>query len=197
MGLKLNLGCGESHIKGFVNVDMHGSPDVKCNLESFPWPWENDSVEAILMIHVLEHLGQKPANFIKIMQELYRICEADAKIKIAVPHHQHEYYHSDPTHVRPITALGMLLFCQRINRKWIAEGSSNSPLGIYNDVDFEIESTTLKPSDLFRQRNPGQHNNVQLLLEESRLYNNMIEQLDMTLRVIKPAGSYEVAATGS
>ena len=56
--LKLNLGCGQHHREGYINVDKYGSPDILHDLETFPWPWRDNSVKEILLYHVLEHLGQ-------------------------------------------------------------------------------------------------------------------------------------------
>ena len=44
--LKLNLGCGDKKHEGFVNVDLHGDPDVRCDLSQFPWPFEDSSADA-------------------------------------------------------------------------------------------------------------------------------------------------------
>lgn len=197
MGLKLNLGCGETRPAGYVNVDKHGNPDVLHDLETFPWPWDDNSVSEVMMFHVLEHLGETTKIYQSIIQELYRICEADAKILIAVPHHRHDNFYSDPTHVRAITPLGLSLLSQRANRQWIAEGIANSPLGIYWEVDFELEQTSFTPSQIWRNRYAKQVGNVELLVRESRVYNNLIEQVDMTLRVIKPAGSNLEPASSS
>jgi hypothetical protein len=186
VALKLNLGAGDKRPEGFVNVDMFGEPDVHHDLESFPWPWEESTVDEILMIHVLEHLGQQPSVFIGIMKELYRICEPDAVIRIAVPHHRHDNFFADPTHVRPVTSFGLSLFSQKANLEWQAAGAANSPLGLYHDVDFEIVKTTVTPSQIWRNRYPQQVDNVQLLARESNIYNNLIEQVDIELKVIKP-----------
>jgi len=55
--LLLNLGCGKDKLSGFIGVDAYGSPDVCWDLEVFPYPWDDDSVDGIEMRHVLEHIG--------------------------------------------------------------------------------------------------------------------------------------------
>ena len=80
------------------------------------------------------------------MKELYRVCRDGATIRIVVPHHRHEYFFNDPTHVRAVTADGMTLFSQRLNRQWIEQGISNSPLGLYLGIDFELVEVKQKPS---------------------------------------------------
>jgi hypothetical protein len=37
MAIKLNLGCGKNPMPGYVNVDKFGTPDVRHDLETFPW----------------------------------------------------------------------------------------------------------------------------------------------------------------
>ena len=41
------------------------------------------------------------------MKELYRISCDQANIHISVPHPRHDDFLADPTHVRPITTLGL------------------------------------------------------------------------------------------
>ncbi|HEX6961347.1 MAG TPA: methyltransferase domain-containing protein [Lacipirellula sp.] len=57
--LRLNLGCGDKILPGYVNVDVAPSragkkPDVLCDLRRLE-PFETDSVDEILSVHVIEH----------------------------------------------------------------------------------------------------------------------------------------------
>ena len=60
--MKLNLGCGNKLLKGYINLDKFNyyKCDVTHDLEKFPYPFKNDSVNEILLSHVLEHIGQQP-----------------------------------------------------------------------------------------------------------------------------------------
>jgi hypothetical protein len=185
VGLRLNLGCGTKRLDGYVNVDKFGDPELKFDLETFPWPWEDNSVSEILLIHVLEHLGHHPNVYLRIMQEMYRICDANAHLGIVVPHYRHEFFFSDPTHVRAITPLGLTLFSKRANRDWIKSGASNSPLGIYLDVDFEIARTEWKPSADWFRLHPSPQVDLEELMREAAIYNNLIEEIHFVVRVVK------------
>ena len=59
-------------------------------------------------------------------------------IKIIVPHPRHDDFLSDPTHVRPITILGLQLFDKELNLEWEKKNAANSPLALINNVDFKI-----------------------------------------------------------
>ncbi len=137
-GLKLNLGCGQNLLAGYVNVDKHGSPDVKHDLEVFPWPWATSSVDEVVLNHVLEHLGATADVFIGIMKELYRVCRPEGIVRIAVPHPRHDHFIGDPTHVRVVTPAMLSLFSKANCRRWAEQGAANSPLALYHDVDFAI-----------------------------------------------------------
>ncbi|MBU4347363.1 methyltransferase domain-containing protein [Patescibacteria group bacterium] len=93
---KLNLGCGEQKISGFIGVDRvkTSSVDVVHDLNKFPYPFKNNSISEILMDNVLEHLDDT----IKVMEEMYRICKNEAIIKIYVPYYKSSGAFTDPTH---------------------------------------------------------------------------------------------------
>ena len=184
---KLHLGCGTKLMPDYINVDKYGSPDILKDLEELPWEWDNDSIEEVLMIHVLEHLGQSTEVYLGIWKELYRICKNNALIRITVPHHKHEFFFDDPTHVRAVTPLGLQLFSKKNNLKWIQRGAANSPLGIYLDIDFDLIRTEIKPSADWFNLHPEEREklNLKRLIQESKIYCNLIEQYTFTLKTIK------------
>tara|TARA_B100000700_G_C15035146_1_gene852435 strand:+ start:2397 stop:2963 length:567 start_codon:yes stop_codon:yes gene_type:complete len=183
--IKLNLGCGENKLKGYINVDKFGTPDITHDLESFPWPWTTDSVSEIRLTHVLEHLGKETETYFSIFKEMYRICKKGAKVIIIVPHFRHQNFYDDPTHVRVVTPLGLALFSKKLNKSWIEKGAANSPLGIYLNIDFDLKQTGITPSQDWYRLHPNPNVDSELLQQESAIYNNLILQYEMILEVVK------------
>ena len=181
----LNLGCGSKYMDGYINVDKYGEPEVLFDLETFPWPWETNSVEEIVLHHVLEHLGQNTNIYLNIMKEMYRVCKHDAKIYITVPHPRHDDFMNDPTHVRPVTPGSLELFSKSKNKVWLEEGNANTSLGIYLDVNFEIINIEYNADPLWCKKvQDGEILNDEILLAEKK-YNNVIKEIKMTLATIK------------
>jgi hypothetical protein len=175
-------------MSGFVNVDKFGTPDVQCDLEVFPWPWEDSSVDEVVMNHVLEHLGATTENYFGIIKELYRICKPEALIHINVPDPRHDDFLHDPTHVRAITPEGLALFSKAANLKWQAERKANSPLALYLDVDFEIIQSTFRLDSPWDQLSQEQGESFDAQLDHAiRHYNNVVKEIWLVLKVIKPS----------
>ena len=227
MGLKLNLGSGQNPRPGYVNVDKHGDPDLKCDLESFPWPWPDSSVSEILLIHVLEQLGAthglmvrgplptppilrvplvilwiavlvwvarppqdstgaSPDVFIRIMKEMYRVCEPAAQIYIVVPHPRHDNFIGDPTHVRPVTPAMMQLFSKKANLRWREIGSPSSPLALYHGVNFESaeEAVYMLEEPYASDARSGKIGNEEIG-ELLKKLNNVASEIHIRLKVVK------------
>lgn len=177
--MKLNLGCGQNKADGYVNVDRApaANPDVLANLEEFPWPFDESSVDEVVLNHVIEHLGRDPDVFIGIFQELYRVCKGGAQIKIAVPHPRHDHFLGDPTHVRVVTPEVLSLFSKKNCAEWARAGNANSPLALYADVDFELRETRWVIEKEFVDKPNVEH--------LAKHWNNVVQEIRMVLEVIK------------
>jgi predicted SAM-dependent methyltransferase len=57
--VKLNLGSGGEPREGYLNIDKNPCApgvDVVHDLDQYPWPFESEVADEILMEHCLEHL---------------------------------------------------------------------------------------------------------------------------------------------
>jgi hypothetical protein len=185
--LRLNLGCGQRKFPGYLNVDKYPEcgPDQVVDLEHFPWPWPDDSVAEVRLIHVLEHLGASTAIYLGILRELWRVCRHGAEVHIVVPHPRHDSFLNDPTHVRPVTGDGLRMFSQAENRRWQAEGAANTPLGLYLGIDFELVSTQLELDPRWQQRLDAGETTREAIFEAILRENNVVRQATHLLRAIK------------
>ena len=185
--IKLNLGCGSKILPGYTNIDKFDTynPDLVHDLEKFPYPFKDNSVNEVLLNHVLEHVGQNPDIFNNIIKELYRICANGTLINIVVPHPRHDDFISDPTHVRPITVLGLSLYDKELNKKWEKNGYANTPMGIIHNVNFKIKNVNMvldiKYYNLLKE---GKIKNEDLNDIASK-YNNVIKEIKIQWEVIK------------
>ena len=200
--LKLNLGSGQNPLPGFVNVDKEGNPDLRIDLEMFPWcpvttgaqgmiemrgaqALAANCADEVVMNHVLEHLGRDPNVFIGIMKELYRICAPNALVRIAVPHPRHDNFIGDPTHVRVITPEVLSLFSKRLNLAWQKMGASNTPLALYHGIDFEIVEKRIVLEKRYHEGlESGAYTALQID-EFLRERNNVASEIRLTLSALK------------
>lgn len=93
----LNLGSGENRsIADAVTVDVNPStsPDVVYDLNMVPWPFDDDTFDAIYCMDVIEHLD----DVVKTMEEIHRVARASGKVYIATPHFSCANSYTDPTH---------------------------------------------------------------------------------------------------
>ena len=81
---KLNLGCGRDIKKGYINLDRAklNGVDIIHDLSKFPYPFPENHFNEILSFGTVELID---ADFIKIMEELWRISENKGLVKIRGP----------------------------------------------------------------------------------------------------------------
>lgn len=121
----LNLGCGTDIIPEAVNIDKIRLPgvDLVFDLEKFPYPIKNSSVDEVHMYFVLEHLD----NQLKILEEIYRILKTKGILFIRVPHGSSCYGSwGEFTHKRGYSYTSFDIF------------NSSSQRSYYSHINFEI-----------------------------------------------------------
>ena len=104
-GQVLDIGCGNRKYPGAIGMDISGDTeaDIIHDLDVYPWPLEDDSVDQVLMQDVIEHIAEP----YRLMAELHRICRSDARVQLRTPHYSSVLAYSDPTHRHAFSALGI------------------------------------------------------------------------------------------
>ncbi|MGE7999170.1 class I SAM-dependent methyltransferase [Lysinibacillus sp. NPDC093190] len=80
----LNVGCGTTFHKAWVNIDMNGihkeiiNVDIRKGL-----PFEESSFDVVYSSHVLEHFSLQDAS--KLLNEIYRVLKPNGIVRIVVP----------------------------------------------------------------------------------------------------------------
>jgi SAM-dependent methyltransferase len=185
---RLNLGCGFDRLDGFLNVDNFSQcqPDALLDIEATPWGLPDSHFEYVLIKHVLEHVGADFPTFMRVMQELYRVCAHGAEVEIHVPHYRHETWWSDPTHVRAFTALTFRMMSRRQNDEWVASRAHYTMLAHLMGVDFEIiEALQVYDPAWWKRVESGELTQDQLRALGDQLW-GVIKELRVRLRVLKP-----------
>ena len=85
--MKLNLGCGDKILSGYVNVDVAPSragkrPDVVCDLHRLE-RFEDGTADEILAVHVVEHFWRWEIR--DVMREWVRVLKSGGRMVIECP----------------------------------------------------------------------------------------------------------------
>jgi predicted SAM-dependent methyltransferase len=85
--MKLNLGCGNKHLEGFINCDMPDAwhdkePDRVVNLRK-PLPFGDETADEIVAFHSFEHFYRFEAD--AILEDWVRVLKPDGLLVLEVP----------------------------------------------------------------------------------------------------------------
>lgn len=122
----LDLGCGRNKTRDAIGVDNVALPtvDVVSDLRLLPLPFATNTVNEIVLSHVIEHLTLDEIN--ALFDETFRILCADGVMTISVPHALCVAFASDPTHKMRFTFETLYYFTEQhvfsyyeqINARW-------------------------------------------------------------------------------
>lgn len=95
-GMRLNIGCGKDIREGWLDCDFVAEPEVDRVFDaSKQFPFQDESIDEILMSHVLEHIF----NWLDTLLECHRVLRKGGRIEIRVPYGV-GWHNADPHHVR-------------------------------------------------------------------------------------------------
>ena len=94
---RLYLGAGRKSLAGYTTVDViqGETVDMAWDLAKRPWPWDNDSVAAIVAEDSSSILASIPLSF---ATRRARVMPAGGELFIRTPHHEGVSSWIDPTH---------------------------------------------------------------------------------------------------
>lgn len=166
--MRLNIGCGTSPQEGWTNLDLQPGPgvDVVCNIETVV-PLDDDSVDEMLMSHVLEHLCFP----LRAMENLWFAAKPGCKLTIRVPHGASDDAWEDPTHVRPYFLQSFGYFSQPYH--WRTQGYGYQ-------ADWQPEKVTLMVDREHAGRNKTE------LLNRIQHERNLVREMVAVLRKVSP-----------
>lgn len=99
--MRLNLGSGEDRHPGFLSIDWNSfsGADILQDLNRFPYPFAESSIDEIHAFHILEHLDRP----FDVMRELHRILKPGGLLHVKVPHFSRGFTHPEHSHGFDIT----------------------------------------------------------------------------------------------
>ena len=80
--LKLHIGCGPHHLRGWINIDVHPAPLAMNALWNLPF--SDGSARYVFVSHMLEHLFY-PHDVHKFLVDIYRVLAPGGVLRIIVP----------------------------------------------------------------------------------------------------------------
>lgn len=139
--VKLDLACGQNKQKDHIGVDVAGDFDVKHDLFTFPYPFEDNYADEIFSSHFIEHLPMQYVNgkdmLFCFVDECHRILKKGGKLTLIFPNAMSVRAFQDPTHRRFIPFVTAYYF----NAEW----RRSQKLDHYNvdcDFDFQVGEAT-------------------------------------------------------
>jgi len=99
--IRLDFGAGEGREPGYTSVDRQPltNPDIAHDLNVFPYPFADSSIDEVRAFHVIEHLDRP----FEAMREIHRILKPGGLLHLKVPHFSRGFTHAEHSHGFDIT----------------------------------------------------------------------------------------------
>lgn len=115
---RLNVGCGDRPIDGFVNVDLFAARFADVLADGERLPFSDDSFDEVVTSHVLEHIPALPDHdgrdrFFVFADEIWRVLAPAGRWVLRVPHADGPSAHDDVTHRRFFTERSLAVLWDR------------------------------------------------------------------------------------
>ncbi|MBV8269767.1 MAG: methyltransferase domain-containing protein [Planctomycetaceae bacterium] len=125
----LHLGAGRKYRPDAVNVDVVSAtgPDLLYDLDVRPWPLPDGHFREVLAYDVIEHLD----DVVRTMEEIHRVSEDGAVVKITVPHFSCANAFTDITHRHYFSAASFNYF------------TGDNEFDFYTDRRFQKRTATI------------------------------------------------------
>lgn len=169
--MKLDIACGQNRKEGFKGVDIAPGEgvDFVWDLEKYPWePFKDHLVEEVNISHYAEHVK----DLMKFMDEVWRICQHDAKVTIVGPYYTSIRAWGDPTHVRTLNEWTFLYF----NKGW-REANKLDHYPIKSNFNISMMYTFFNP--------PWDKKSDEAKQFAQQHYWNVVSDIVFELRVVK------------
>ena len=132
----LDIGCGRNKTRGAVGIDRVDLPgvDIIHDLNSFPYPFADNTFDEIYATHVIEHLD----SIVHVMEEIHRLAKPNAKVVIVTPHYSDSQSWNDPTHKWHLTTYSFRYFAEEYESSY------------YSKARFQAESIHIDMARVWR-----------------------------------------------
>lgn len=80
--IRLNIGCGDVPIPGYINIDKHVASADKI-MDALDLEYSDNTIDEIYSSHLLEHFGKREVP--KALKEWYRVLKFGGKLSLNLP----------------------------------------------------------------------------------------------------------------
>lgn len=114
--MKLNIGCGEKRLDGYVNIDKYSSESADmCGDLDATIDLPEGCADEILLDNVIEHVD----SVVNAMKEVRRLLKTGGIVHIYTPHYTSHSSWRDPTHRHHLSFFSFDMFCKTRNAHYL------------------------------------------------------------------------------